>query len=413
MTPLASRDVLERTSGGLKARIQTWAAEPLPLVLGVLRTVWPIPHLCKTAMVTRYDDVREVFLNDACFGVPYGPKLSIITGGQPFFLTMGDTPEYRTYVNAMRKVVVADDIPRLAKATEDIAEGIVASSGGRIEVVNDLVRRVTFEVFADYFGIPNPPNGDLRVWATRLFHFQFADLLDSRALRADVDEIAPALRDHIQKQIDERRASRPAKDDVLGRCLKMQASGDREFSNERIRTALMAFIVGGPPQPPIVVPQALEQLLRRPEALTGAQEAARNDDDRLLAGYVFEAMRFDPLALGLFRVARKDCTIAAGTPRATEVAKGTRIFVAFSSAMRDGRRLPDPTSFNPGRLPHEYIHFGYGLHTCFAIHINQVVLLLMLKPLLKRPGLRRARGLRGRLSKRDFVFADRLWVEYD
>ena len=58
----------------------------------------------------------------------------------------------------------------------------------------------------------------------------------------------------------------------------------------------MGFIVGGPPQPPMVVPQAMEQLLRRPDALKGAQQAARDNDDKLLAGYVFEAMRFDPLA---------------------------------------------------------------------------------------------------------------------
>ena len=87
-------------------------------------------------------------------------------------------------------------------------------------------------------------------------------------------------------------------DDVLGRCLDMQAKGEPGFSDDQIRTALMGFVVGGPPQPPMVVPQALEQLLRRPPALAGAQEAARSGDDKLLAGYVFEAMRFDPLAPG-------------------------------------------------------------------------------------------------------------------
>ena len=53
----------------------------------------------------------------------------------------------------------------------------------------------------------------------------------------------------------------------------------------------------------MVVPQALEQLLRRPDALAGAQQAARDGDDKLLAGYFFEAMRFDPLGPALPRVA--------------------------------------------------------------------------------------------------------------
>ena len=413
MSALASRDVLRPGPGGLKQALTTWALARLPLAFRVLRAVWPIPHFGNTVVATRYDHVREVFLDDDAFGVPYRAKLDVIMGGQPFFLGMGDTPEYRADTQAMRKVIRPSDIPtRLAPAVEDAAERIVANAGGRLEVVDGLVRPVTFDVLGEYFGVPQPPNGDLRVWATRLFEFQFADMGNDAALRADVDEIAPALRQHIQAQIDERRASRLDQDDVLGRCLDMQAKGEPGFSDDQIRTALMGFVVGGPPQPPMVVPQALEQLLRRPPALAGAQAAARSGDDKLLAGYVFEAMRFDPLAPALPRVALRDCAIAEGTRWARKVAKGATVLAAFSSAMMDERRVPEPRTFDPRRLPHEYIHFGYGLHTCFGIHMNQALLPLMLKPLLKRPGLRRAAGAAGRLRKRG-AFADQLHVEYD
>jgi cytochrome P450 len=174
----------------------------------------------------------------------------------------------------------------------------------------------------------------------------------------------------------------------------------------------MSFVVGGPPQPPMVVPQALEQLLRRPAELAGAQRAALANDDTLLAGYVFEAMRFDPLGPALPRFATRPSVIAAGTSRATSVPEGATVFAAFSSAMMDKRRLADPQSFNPWRLDHEYIHFGYGLHACFGTQMNKALLPLMLKPLLKRPNLRRAPGSGGVLSKRG-AFAERLRVNYD
>ena len=190
-----------------------------------------------------------------------------------------------------------------------------------------------------YFGIPDPPGEDLRVWATRLFEFQFADGGNDPALRREVDVIAPALRTYIQGLIDARRSSGAVQDDVLGRCLAMQRKGERGFDDGHIRSSIVGFIVGGPPQPPMVVPQALEQLLRRPDALAGAQQAARDNDDQLLAGYVFEAMRFDPLAPFLPRVATKDSVLAAGTRRAVAVPKGTQVLVAFSSAMMDERRL--------------------------------------------------------------------------
>jgi hypothetical protein len=92
----------------------------------------------------------------------------------------------------------------------------------------------------------------------------------------------------------------------------------------------------------MVVPQALEQLLRRPDALAGAQQAARANDDQLLAGYFFEAMRFDPLGPALPRVATQPTVIAAGTSRATEVPEGATVYAAFSSAMMDERRVLDP-----------------------------------------------------------------------
>ncbi len=107
-----------------------------------------------------------------------------------------------------------------------------------------------------------------------------------------------------------------------------------------------------------------------------------------------------------------DCAIAEGTARARKVPKGATVLAAFSSAMMDERRVPEPRSFNPRRLPHEYMHFGYGLHTCFGIHINKALLPLMLKPLLKRPRLRRAPGGLGQLRKRG-PFAEQLYVDYN
>jgi len=406
---LSSTEVLRPGPKGFKRWLTTRIMASLPFLFRLLRWLKPIPHFGKTYVATRYDDVREVFATDPAFGVIYKDKLDVIMGGEPFFLGMGDTPQYQADTAAMCKVVKREDLPRLAADVEARAEAIVAGAGGRVEVVDTLVRRVTFDFLAEYLGVPEPPGGDLRVWGTRLFEYQF--VASDAPLVEEVKIIAPALRDHIQNQIEQRRA-KPGDDDVLGRCLKLQKAGEPGFSDAQIRTALMGFIVGGPPQPPMVVPQAMEQLLRRPDALRGAQAAALAGDDTLLAGYVREAMRFDPLAPGLPRVALQDWTIAKGTKHQKLVPAGSTVLAAFASAMRDGRRVPDPETFNPRRLPHEYIHFGYGLHQCFGMHINNATLHLMLKPLLKRPNLRRAPGAAGKLSKNG-AFAESLTVEFD
>lgn len=410
MSALTSTDVLRPGPTGFKGWLARTMFAAVPYAFAFLRRWKPVLRIKGMVLTSRYDDVREVFATDPVFGVVYAPKLDVIMGGQPFFLGMGDTPEYRHDTAAMREVVLRSDLPALARRVEARAGEIVAGSGGRIEVVDTLVRQVTFDVLCDYFGVPQPPLGDLRVWATRLFEFQFADPNDDPALRADVDEIAPALRAHIQSEI-ERRRREPGKDDMLSRCLARQAADPQHWNDDFIRTSLTGFVVGGPPQPPMVVPQAMEQLLRRPKMLAEAQAAALADDDAALAGYVFEAMRFDPLAPGLPRRALQDWTLAEGTPHATPIPEGSQVLAAFASAMMDPRRVADPRRFDPKRPPSDYIHFGYGLHECFGRHINHATLHLMLKPLLKQPRLRRAPGAEGRLRKNG-AFAERLVVAF-
>ena len=418
MSALSSRDVLRPAPRGPKAWLAKRMMGLIPFGFRVLRRFKPIPKFGSYYIATRHDDVREVFATDPSCAVPYKEKLDVITGGQPFFLGMGDTAEYHRGLAGMERVVRADDLPALARGAEQRAEALVETAGGSVEVVG-LVRDVTFGLLGDYFGVPEPSEGSLQAWATRLFEFQFADPGGNEELRAEVDEIAPAMRSHVQNEIERRRASGGAggkwgedgKDDVLARCLALQAAGEPGYSDDEIRTGLVCMIVGGPPQPPMVVPQAMEQLLRRPKALAGARTAARNGDDGLLRGYVWEAMRFDPLAPGLPRTVVKPWTMASGTSRAREIPAGATVLAAFASAMMDRRRVPRPRRFDPRRPACEYIHFGHRLHQCFGRHINHATLHLMLKPLLKREGLRRARGHAGRLSKNG-AFAERLVVEW-
>lgn len=411
MSTLASAEVLRPGPQGFKRWMATQIQAAIPFGFRVLRRFQPILRLGTTYIVTLHDDVREVFGTDAAFQVPYNPNLDVITGGEPFFLGMADTPQYHAGIDAMRRVVRADDLPLLAKRAEEQAEAIVSRSGGRMDVVDQLVRRVSFDMIAEYFGVPEPPEGRLDVWATRLFEFQFASSPKDLELRAQVEEIAPEFRAHIDREITRRKANYDSRDDVLVRCLKLQADGVSGFSDTEIRTAVLCMIVGGPPQPPMVVPQAMEQLLRRRDALAAAQAVALADKDEQLRNIILEAMRFDPLAPGLPRLAIKDWTIARGTNRERLIPQGATVIAAFASAMMDNRRVPEPTRFNPNRHRHEYIHFGLGLHECFGRHINGATLHMMLKPLLKRPNLRRAPGPEGQLSKNG-PFAERLIVEF-
>ncbi len=354
--------------------------------------------------------MREVFATDPAFGVTYKDKLDVIMGGEPFFLGMANTPQYQADTAAMRKVVRREDLAHLAADVEARAEAIVAGAGGRIEVVDTLVRRVTFDFLADYLGVPEPPGGDLRVWGTRLFEYQF--VASDAPLVAEVEVIAPALRAHIQNQIEQRRA-KPGTDDVLGRCLTLQKAGEPGYSDAQIRTALMGFIVGGPPSA-ADGRAAGDGAIAAPARCARRCPGGRARGRRCAAGRLRCARRCGSIRL---RPACRGSRCRTGRSRGarstrSSVPAGSTVLAAFASGMRDGRRVPDPERFNLRRLPHEYIHFGYDLHQCFGIHINNATLHLMLKPLLKRQNLRRAPGAAGKLRKNG-AFAESLTVEFD
>jgi len=407
--------ILRPAPTGWKADLGAFAMAHAESGLSILRKVWPIAHFGNTYIVTRYDNVREVFLNDAVFKVPYAANLDLIMGGEPFFLGMGNTPEYRRDTASMRAVVLDSDLNHLADEAARQADALLDAAGGRIEVV-DFTRQVTFGVLCPYFGITPPAEGNLQVWATRLFEFQFTYSGNDAPLLADATRMAPLLRAHVDSLIAARidapggTDGGTGTDDVLDRALARHARGEEGFEPVKIRSALIGFLVGGLPQPPMVLPFALEQLLRRPAQLNKATAAALARDTPTVANYMFEALRFDPLAPGLQRKAMSKTIVGPGRWYETIIPAGASVVVAFASAMRDPRRVADPEVFNPNRPATDYMHFGYGLHRCFGEHINRAVLPATLQRLLRRD-VRRARGSAGNLKKQG-IFADTLWVEF-
>ena len=365
-------------------------------IASIMRAVWPVGPMG----IFRHDDVREVFERDDLFGVVYKDKLDVIMDGEPFFLGLPGNETYWAQLRPMRAAAPPSDVStKILPMVAEEAERRLAAANGRIDVV-EYTRRITEAVLCRWFGTPPPPGVDMALWGQRLFEYQFVS--SDAPLVAEVREIAPKLRAHVDALIAARRAAHDPGDDVMGRAV---AAG---IDPVVLRSALIGCIVGGLPQPPMVTPQALNELFKRPGWLAAAAAAARGGDAPRLGRLVREAMRFDPLAPGVKRVVLKDAVIGAqGDGGGARVAAGKTLLVSFHSAMHDPARVANPSRFDPDRPDCDYIHFGHSLHRCFGAAVNQAIIPAMLAPLLIKPGLRRA----GRLEKRG-AFAARLQVEW-
>jgi cytochrome P450 len=194
----------------------------------------------------------------------------------------------------------------------------------------------------------------------------------------------------------------------------LQQSIRKQFAvvnNVTIRCNLIGLICGAIDTTSKAIAQLVDQLLHRPDKLQEAAQAALNNNDQLLFSYLSEALRFNPQNTILLRFCESSYTIAKGTKRATDVAQGKVVIAATLSAMFDSDEVDAPNEFRLDRPPYHYLHFGYGLHTCFGQYINQVQITEISKVLLQQNGLSRFPGSDGDL-KFSGPFPESMFVKF-
>jgi cytochrome P450 len=379
--------------GGLAALLG--AASGQRLVFAVLRAFKPNLLLKRrlitaydntgTAIITRHADVTEVLEREADFAVVYEPRMRAITGGENFFLGMQDSAEYQRAVSLMRLVVRREDVAaRIIPLVAREAEAIVAGAEGRLDLPAQLTGPIPARILAEYFGTPGPSEAEMIRWTTWMFWYLFADLSADENVGLPALRHAAECRAYLDATIAARRAVPVAGDDILNRCLAMPGLDDLA-----IRNNLIGLMIGLVPTLSKAAVLAMNQLFGQPEALAQAQAAARENDDARLCACIFEALRFDPANPVIYRRATRDVVIARGHLRALRIPQGTMVLAANFSAMFDPFALEAPETFRTDRPWGDYMLWGYGMHACFGAHINRAVIPQMLKPLLRRDGLRR------------------------
>jgi cytochrome P450 len=383
------------SSGGLAQKV----TDNLRPVLAVLRRVRPIVAIGNNAMVTRADDVRAVLRDHEHFTVShYGPKMTAASG--PFILGLDATELYRRDHAALRAAIRAEDVPALADATLSAARERVAAAGPRIDVVSQLADPVIDAVMSTYLGTPGPDTATQLRWARNIFQDVFLNVANGAAVHDRALADASDMREHLDRLVAERRAQieggEPFPDDVLSRLLRA-APADGGLHDIAIRHNFIGLIAGWIPTVTKAFALVVEELLRRPRELAGAQRAARDGDQALVAAYVFEALRFRPQTWALLRICGAEQTIAPGTRRATTIRAGARVLVATQSAMFDPRAVEAPGRFRVDRPWSTYLHFGDGLHTCFGLEINRVHLPALATALLEGAPIARLSGADGAL----------------
>ena len=404
-----------------QASLQRWFSNPevIRKVLEELREHKPILVTRNFAVVTRYSDVIEVLSHDEDFTVKqiYAAKMERTSGS--FFLGMDRGEQYEgEHAKLQMAIHPKEDVPRIRKFVSENADMLIdqAKRNGRIDVVNGLFRLVATRLVEHYFGVPGPDEATMMKWHRTIFRDIFLNLNNAPEVMKEAAVSAEEMNKYMDELIARRKAELAAgddgRDDVLTRLLKMQRDPEHSFDDAGICRNVGGTILGAIETTSKAATQAFDQLLNRPELLRVAQEATLADNDQLVFSCVFEALRFNPHNPIIIRHCNRSYTLAKGTKREKEIPQGSTVFAATLAAMFDPEEFPSPNEFRTDRPAGKYIHFGYGLHTCFGEYLNVAQVPVAIKRLLRQQGLRRAAGDDGQM-RFDGPFPDRLIVAFD
>ena len=286
----------------------------------------------------------------------------------------------------------------------------MASAKGKIDVPPELGKLVATRLVGDYFGTPGWNELEFADAASAMFQYLFYP--DDPEVEKTALAAAAQCRVYLDDTIAERKRNRGQRDDVLERCLQLQDSGTPGMTDLDIRNNFIGLIIGAIPTTSKCAVLVLDYLLSQPNLLAQAQLAARADDNEAMTQYMLEALRFNAFAAGIARVAAEDYVVGKGPWRATKIPKGAKVLAATQSAMMDCLQIKSPRQFRLDRPDYQYMHFGFGLHTCFGQYINRAQIPRIVKAVLKRQGLRRAAGAAGQVQSTG-PFPVHLVVEFD
>ncbi|TAJ35663.1 MAG: cytochrome P450 [Reyranella sp.] len=405
----------------------------------VLRAWWPVARFGRLVIVTRYADVQEVLKHPERFPVPFGPEMQAITDGESFALGLDGEAhqEQREIVDAVivrSPQLLRQDVDFVLARTRRTTELLLEGSGGRIDVMRDLLGRVFTETCSDYFGLDlDEPNAFLdRTMA--ISALLFADPFGEEKTRKLALNGAVRVRYLIDRAIEramERERTNAAGDSLVDRLVRHRRPGRVRVPKERIRAIVIGIITGFVPTNTLGAGKMVEELQRRgllqsaigaasaAEALKTSDPVAAKGHRRELQKILLEAFRLNPaLSPGQFRHAPKATTVA-GKP----VPAGSFVVAATMSALRDHRQFPSPGAYDPerpveaGRTPGPAgstapeLMFGEGPHVCPGAHLAREQITEIFQILFSRPGIRLASDPAGWLAyvgpfprRLDFVF---------
>lgn len=392
--------------------------EPLPF-FKQLRAQRPILVTPEVTLVTLFEDVRDVLMMPKIFTVDlYKPKM------EAYLMSHDDDALHDREKSIMYSMLNRDDVPLVRKLIAKNAAAILDQANGKIEIVENYCRGVPATLVRDYFGLDMIGTDKLIDWSFwnqyNAFHNQPFSLHSKEEFDHIVNEFERVKKELglylagliVRKTLAVKfgkaknvlfifwnllvklyywitgRKIDKLTDTVVTRMLDTSYPDEVDFNIARLALNAGGLLIGAVETTSQAVAQSIEMILKDPNLLKQAQEAAQLEDTTAFDNIVWETQRYVPISPFVFRQAAEKYTIAKGRPHETTIDSGTNVLIATQSAMFDPYAYDNPDEFNPDRTFYHNFVFGYGSHECMGKHVGMVLIPEMVRQVMLRNNIK-------------------------
>lgn len=325
----------------------------------LLRETDPV-HRMRTGafLLTGHGDIVQALSNPALGNAP-SPRSVLATRHRERHVSADvagnilpflDSPEH----TAPRKIIAGAFRAHLRDAPPDVAamarallEPAIAAGG--MEVMAEFGKPLSVGVVASLFGLPDGAREDL-LRCSHAFFYLFAPMQSAEVRQAANDGLA-AFRSFFQPIVAEKR--RNPDSGLVSRLIQGEANG-RRLDDGQIVDACMLLFADGVENVDAAIANTLLALSRHPD-----QRGRLYETPDLVKQAVGEALRFDPPAQSIARVAREDLELGG-----KRIGRDGVVFLSLAAGNRDPAVFSAPDQFDLSRDTSALLTFGRGRHAC-------------------------------------------------
>ncbi len=343
---------------------------------------WPeladLRHRCPVArsdrydgfwVVTRYDDIRRVALDDEAFSsaetILIPPKKNAQQKSIPIEMDPPEFLEYRRLLHPMFSPAATD---RLEPVIEYFVHRCIDEfvEHGEVDFVHDLATPLPAMVTLHKLGMPVE---DWHRFSEPMHKTVF--LRQDNPARAGVLEELAWIAGTIRDTIADRRSV--PRDDMITYLVHGHVGGE-PVTDHAVQEMVMLTLQGGLDTTGSAISSALIHLDRDRDA-----RQRLIDEPDLLPSAVEEFLRFESPQFALARTATRDVVVGD-----RQIGQGDRVLLVWASGNRDEEMFDRADEVVLDRSPNRHMAFGLGAHRCLGSNFARRQILLALRAVLRR-----------------------------